>query len=114
MGEGLAPLPAHLHAHAPQLWAGVGADLQPVNARDALHDGPSQAAARLACAQHAEEPLAQPGLLFWCQAGSAVFHGQLRRALGLGHLQSHLRAIGAVAQGVVQQIAQQHTGKGLG
>ena len=83
-------------------------------ARNALHDGPAQAAARLACAQHAEEPFAQPCLLFRCQAGAAVFHGQLRKALGLGHLQPHLRAIGAVAQGVVQQIAQQHTCKGLG
>ena len=81
--------------------------------RQPPHDGPAQAAAALAATQHAEEALAQARAVGVRQARAGVLHHQPRALArrGRGHLHRHAAAIGAVAQRVVEQVAQQHGGQ---
>ena len=57
-------------------------------------DGPAQAAAVWPVPSTRKNRFASRACCSGARPGPAVFHGQLQKALGLGHLQPHLRAIG--------------------
>jgi len=69
---------ADAHAQTAEVGASVHLHLQVVQARQALHDGPAQAAAAAAVAgaAGAEKALAQAGHIGRVEAGAAVFYAK--------------------------------------